>query len=43
MENREIKKGEIHRVNSEKVIEIHQDTLDKASIEIPGYTTQSDM
>ena len=40
--NRE-KKGEIHRVISEKVTEIHQDELDKLTIESTDDTTPSEM
>ena len=37
------KNGEIHRVISEKVIEIHQNALDKVTIEIPDDTTPAEM
>ena len=40
--NRE-KKGEIHRVISGKVTEIHQDASDKITIEIPDDTTPPEM
>ena len=42
-EKRENKKGEIYRVISEKVTEIHQDSLDKVTIEIPDDTTPAEM
>ena len=37
------RRGEIHRVISEKVTGIHQDAFDKAKIEIPDYTTPDEI
>ena len=42
-EKRENKKGEIHRLISKKMPEIHQDALDKVTIEIPDDTTPAEM
>ena len=43
MTRKKEKKGEIHRVISKKVTEIHQDDSDKVTIEIPEDKTPADM
>ena len=43
IKTKKTKKGEIHRVISQMVTEIHYDALDKVTVEFPDDTTPAEM